>query len=152
MPFWTFLHIVSMFAAVSLTVGGELFALEAGRRRDVAALRAYFRISGRLETLSTVALVAGIVFGLVAASVGGLDLLQGWLVLAYLLVATGFVLGLAGSPYFGRMRAAADASADDHPSPELDRMLASPVPYLLVGGSILVLVVIIWVMVVKPSL
>jgi uncharacterized membrane protein len=152
MQFWTFLHIVAMFGAVSLTVGGELFAVEAGRRRDVDALRAYFRISGRLETLSTVALVAGIVFGLVSASVGGLDLLQGWLVLAYVLVATGFVVGLAGAPYFKRMRTAIEASADDRPIPELEEMLGSPTPYLLVGASVLVLVAIIGDMVFKPSL
>jgi hypothetical protein len=148
---WTFLHIVSMFAAVSLTIGGSIFALEARRRRDLGALRAYFRLSGRMEAISTIALGAGIVFGLVAASVGNLNLLAGWLVLAYLLVALAFGVGMASAPYFNRLRAALDSSEGESPSVELERMLGSPVPYVLTGFSILILVVIIADMVFKPA-
>jgi uncharacterized membrane protein len=151
MQVWTFLHIISMFVATSVVVGGELFALEAGRRRDVGALRAYFRLSGSLDRLGGIALLAGIAFGLTAAAVGGLNLLQGWLVLAYVLVATGTIVGAASTPYFNRLRAAIDAIEGDGSSPDLDRMLASPTPYLLTGISILVLATIIWDMVFKPS-
>jgi uncharacterized membrane protein len=148
---WTFLHIVAMFAAVSLVVGGEIFALEAGRRRDVGALRAYFRLSSSLERLSTLALVAGIAFGLTAAVVGGLNLLQGWLVLAYVLVAGGIVVGAATAPAFNRLRVAVETNRGDDAGPELDQLLKSPLPYLLVTISIAFLVAIVWVMVFKPT-
>lgn len=151
MQVWTFLHIVAMFATVSLVVGGELFALEAGRRRDVGALRAYFRLAGSLERLSTVTLVAGIAFGLTAAVVGGLNLLQGWLVIAYILVAGGFVVGAASAPAFNRLRLAVEENPGDDAGPDLDRLLASPLPLVLVTISIAFLVAIVWVMVFKPS-
>jgi uncharacterized membrane protein len=151
MQVWTFLHIVAMFATVSLVLGGEVFALEAGRRRDVGALRAYFRLAEGLERMSTVALIAGIVFGIVAAVVGGLNLLQGWLVLAYVLVAAGFVTGIATAPAFGRIKSAVESNVGDEPSPELDRILGSPLPFALVGLSAAFLMAIIWVMVTKPA-
>jgi uncharacterized membrane protein len=151
MQLWTFLHILAMFVAVSVALGGELFAIEAVRRRDVAALRSYFRVSDRLEGIGAVALLAGVAFGLLAAWVGGLNLLQGWLVLAYALVAGGVVVGIGTAPVLKRIREAVDANPGDDAAPALDQLLASPLPYVLVGTSSLFLVVVLWVMVFKPS-
>jgi hypothetical protein len=104
-----------------------------------------------MEAISTIALGAGIVFGLVAASVGNLNLLAGWLVLAYLLVALAFGVGMASAPYFNRLRAALDSSEGETPGVDLEQMLGSPVPYVLTGFSIAILVLIIADMVFKPT-
>jgi uncharacterized membrane protein len=151
MQVWTFLHIVSMFASVSLVLGGEVLALEAARRRDVGALKAYFRLAGGLERMSSITLVAGIAFGLVAAQVGGLNLLQGWLVLAYVLVGGSLLIGIATVPAFNRLKAAVESNVGDEAGSELDRILGSPLPYALVGLSAAALAAIVWVMVTKPS-
>jgi uncharacterized membrane protein len=152
MQLWTFLHILAMFLAISAVVGGELFAIESARRRDVQALRAYFRVADSLERAGGVALLAGVAFGLTAAAVGGLNLLQGWLLLAYGLVAAGVLVGAATAPALNRIRRAVEANPGDVAGAELERLLASPLPYALVGLSAAMLAAVLWVMVFKPSL
>lgn len=152
MQTWTLLHILAMFAAVTFAWGGELFVVHAIRRRDIDALRAYDRLADRIDGIGGILAIVGIAFGFVAAIVGGLDLLQGWLVLAYVLVGIALVTGIASLPYHGRLREAVRANVGQEPSPELERLLGSPIAYAYAVVGLTLVTAIIWVMVVKPSI
>lgn len=83
------LHILAMVAMVVIFLGAELFYTYAYWRRDVRAL-AWLHIAAvrtRLPIVGLAFLVLGIAFGLLTAATGGLDLLKGWLLAAYALVA-----------------------------------------------------------------
>lgn len=148
MQLWTFLHIVSMFTAVMVGYGATLFLADAIRRRDRSAIRAVFRVWGRVDIIGSAALILGIVFGLTAAVVGQLDLLQGWLVLAYVLVGAIVVLGLIDTPFINRLREAVGTDeADGQGAPELPDARRY---YVSSAISTVLIVTIIWDMVFKP--
>jgi hypothetical protein len=113
------LHILAMFAAVTLLVGEALLYARAIWRGDVAGLAAARRLFGGRPVMGASFLVGGIVFGLLAALTGGFDFLAGWLITAYVLVAALFVIN--GSPWVQRLpRLADDAVAAERvsgPSP-----------------------------------
>jgi len=83
------LHILSMFAMVTIEIGAEFLYAFAISRRDVRVLATIHRIleHSRAGPISIVALVAGVAFGLLTAATGGLDFFDGWLIAAYVLVA-----------------------------------------------------------------
>jgi hypothetical protein len=147
---WVFLHIAFMFASVAVSVGGGWFALSAAWRRDVPALRSYFRIASRTRVLEGILPLLGIGFGLIAAVSIGWDLLEGWLVLAYVLVGIALVVGVIGERYVARARAALDADAADTAGPELEAALAARGLYGWNLASTGLLVLLIWDMVYKP--
>jgi uncharacterized membrane protein len=152
MQIWTFLHILSMFSAVTVIVGAELLALYAIRRRDIGMVRAYFRLGKLADQVGMTLFLIGIAFGLIAAVTIGWALLTGWLVIAYVLVVLTIVIGFSSVPYLGRLEAALPEHDDDPPSPELDALLRSPTLLLTSGAAIFLTALIIADMVFKPSL
>jgi hypothetical protein len=151
MQVWTFLHITFMFASVAISLGWGWFATVAAWRRDLAGLRAYVRISSRTIALELVLALLGIGFGFAAAIAGGLDLLQGWLVLAYVLVGVSLANNIVSGPFVERTKGALEADEGDQPGPELEALLSAPWLYVSSVVSTAIFVVIIWDMVVKPS-
>lgn len=115
------LHVLSMFAAVMFLVGEALLYARAIWRGDVAGLASVRRLIGGRPVLGGMFLGAGIVFGLLAASAEGFDLLAGWLVAAYLLVAALFVVN--ASPWVQRLpklgAEAMEATAGQRPAERL---------------------------------
>jgi uncharacterized membrane protein len=93
MPIFKALHILSMFTMVTLFSGGELYYAFAIQTRNVRGLAWLHRteIRYRLSFVALGALIAGVIFGLLTAVTGGFDVLDGWLIAAYLLVALFFV-------------------------------------------------------------
>jgi len=87
------LHILSMFVMVTIFSGGELFYALAIQARDVRALAWLHRTERRfgIAFVALGALIAGVIFGLLTALTGGFDVLDGWLIAAYVLVALFFV-------------------------------------------------------------
>jgi hypothetical protein len=81
------LHILSMFAMVTVFASGAFLYAFATMRRDVPALATFHRTArtARLPLIGLGALIAGIAFGLLTAATGGLDFFVGWLVAAYVL-------------------------------------------------------------------
>jgi uncharacterized membrane protein len=148
MQLWTFLHIVSMFTAVMVGYGATLFLVDAIRRRDRSAIRAIFRVWRGVDIIGTGAFILGIVFGLTAALTGQLNLLQGWLVLAYVLVGAIFVLGFIDLPFLNRLREAIGA---DEAEGQGTRELPDARRYYISSAvSTGLIVTIIWDMVYKP--
>lgn len=96
------LHVLSMFAAVTLLMGDAFFLGLAFRRGDVRALATFQRLVGRRSTVIGSSLfLLGIVFGLLTAATGGIDFFKGWLIAAYVLIVAVFAVN--GSPLVQRM-------------------------------------------------
>jgi len=154
MPLWTFLHIAAMFGAVMVTAGGALMVTWAIRRRDLEALRTYFRMAPRIDSVGGLLFVAGIVLGIVNALVIGWDLLSAWLIVAYLLVVAIAVVGGSITPYLRQVKAALEASdATDRrrPSDELLATLRRPNATLGSTTLLVLIVLVIADMVFKPT-
>ena len=153
------LHILCMFAAVTLLVGEHLFYAAAVRRRDVRALAAIRRLSvkpfylaGGAPVVAVGFLIAGIVFGLLTALTGGFDFFAGWLIAAYVLTAAIVVFG--GSPWVRRLAQlgdeAVEADAGKRPVEEVVQDMAGSHAGLLFVIAATLFAAIIADMVLKP--
>jgi uncharacterized membrane protein len=85
---WKTLHVLSMVTMVTMFIGAEVFYAAAIQRRNARELAWVQRTIERagVGIIGLVALLAGIVFGLLTAATGGFDFTAGWLIVAYLLV------------------------------------------------------------------
>ena len=151
MTFWKFLHIASMFLAVSIFVGQGMLSGAVARSGDVRALRRVLRAEDRFAPVGGGVFLLGIVFGFVTAIVGDLDLTQTWLIIAYVLataiLVNAFVYHI---PQARKLEAAAEARPDDQMSPELRALVETPsVIWVNVYDGLLWLAV-IYLMVAKP--
>ena len=154
MQIWTFLHIAAMFGAVMVTAGGALMATWAIRRRDLEALRTYFRMAPRIDVLGGLLFLAGIVLGVINALVIGWDLLASWLIAAYVLVVLIIIVGGVMGPYLARVKAALAASDEldrDQVSEGLEAQLSRPNATIGSVALILLIVAVIYDMVFKPG-
>jgi hypothetical protein len=148
--FWKVLHVVSMFAAVTLLVGGSLYFDVIVRKRDAQLLARFGSLAmGPLTNVGVGLIVAGLVFGLVTAIVGDFDLTETWLVIAYVIAVLLFILG----PIEGRLAAraieAAEASGGRW-TDELAKVAEDPRRSALSWASTALYVAIIVDMVAKP--
>jgi hypothetical protein len=87
MTFWKFLHIASMFVAVSIFVGQGMLSGAVARSGDVRALRRVLAAEDRFAPVGGGIFLLGIVFGFVTAITGDLDLTATWLIIGYVLAA-----------------------------------------------------------------
>ena len=153
------LHVLSMFAAVTLLMGETLFYAATVWRRDVRALAAIRRLSRPPMYLANGAavvamglLLAGVVFGLLTALAGGFNFLAGWLIAAYVLMATILVVGV--SPWVQRLAKLGDraieADAGARPVEEVVRDMAGSHAGLIFFISVALFAAIIADMVLKP--
>jgi Mn2+/Fe2+ NRAMP family transporter len=148
------LHILSMFAAVTFLVGEALLYGRAIWRRDVAGLAAARRLLGRRPLIGVGFLVAGIVFGALAAVTGAIDLLDGWLIAAYVAVLALFAVN--ASPWVQRLpqlgEAAIQAPADGPSGDDVLRAIeaARPSTLVVVIVNVVLFAAIILDMVFKP--
>jgi Predicted integral membrane protein (DUF2269) len=151
MTFWKFLHIASMFLAVSIFVGQGMLSGAVARSGDVRALRRVLAAEDRFAPVGGGIFLLGIVFGFITAIVGDLDLTQTWLVIGYALSAVillnAFVYHI---PQARKLEAAAEASPDDRPSDALRDLIDAPTGVWVNVFDGLVWLAIIYVMVAKP--
>jgi uncharacterized membrane protein len=144
-----FLHIFAMFTAVTLMFSPDIMFYRAAAAGDVRTMRRIGSLSKLSVGIGIVFFFVGIGFGLLASVVGPFSLTEGWLIAAYILVATIIALG-AGveNPHYMRVAAAAEKSGDE-PSEELQRLVRSPIKHL--GWlSAAMYAAVIYVMVAKP--
>ncbi len=149
--FWKFLHIASMFLAVSIFVGQGMLSGTVARSGDVRAIRRVLAAEDRFAPVGGGVFLLGIVFGFVTAIVGDFDLTQTWLVIGYVLAAlilvTAFVYHI---PTATKLKALADASPDDEPSAELRAFVDAPIGRLVNVIDGVLWLALIYVMVAKP--
>ncbi len=153
MPIWKALHVLSMFTMVAIFIGAEIFYAAAILRRDVRAL-AFIQSTVERWYLGFAALgglLAGIVFGLLTALTGGFDVLAGWLVAAYVLVALFFVnAAVIGEKVVRVGKAAIEAEAGRAPAESVFGTLPANRGVVLVLVNMLIFAAIIADMVLKP--
>lgn len=149
--FWKFLHISSMFLAVSIFVGQGMLSGTVARSGDVRAIRRVLAAEDRFAPVGGGVFLLGIVFGFVTAIVGDFDLTQTWLVIGYVLAAlilvTAFVYHI---PTATKLKALADASPDDEPSAELRAFVDAPIGRVVNVIDGVLWLALIYVMVAKP--
>ena len=151
MTFWKFLHIASMFAAVSIFVGQGMLSGLVARSGDVRALRRVLAIEDRFGPVGGGIFLLGIVFGFITAISGDLDLTATWLVIGYVLAAIILLTAFAYHiPYATKLKAAAEASPDDQASNELRALVEAPSGRWVNAFDGAVWLALIYVMVAKP--
>jgi uncharacterized membrane protein len=150
---WKTLHVLSMVTMVTLFIGAEIFYAAAILRRDVHAL-AWVQRTLEETFIGFIALggiLAGIIFGLLAAATDGLDFTAGWLIAAYVLVAAFFVnAALIGSRV---VHVAQEAMAAENAGRPLEDVVIDLAPnrgVILVAINVVIFALIITDMVVKP--
>jgi uncharacterized membrane protein len=148
------LHILSMVAMVTVFSGAEFFYTFAVWRRDVRALawlHGLVRQTG-LPFFGLGFLLSGILFGLLTALTGGLDFFEGWLIVAYVLVALFFVNSFViGGPMIRLGDKAEEAEAGQRPVEEVVReMAASRAVFFFFSINVAIFAALILDMVLKP--
>lgn len=153
MLIWKALHIVSMFTMVAGFIGVEVFYAAAMRSRDVHKVAWVQRTLEKtgFGPLALIALVAGIVFGLLTAATGGFDLAGNWLIVAYVLVGLFLVNAvLVGKPVVDAGKAAIEAEEGHRSADEvLATLPVNRAVFLLLANGV-IFVAIILDMTLKP--
>ena len=154
MPFtlFKFLHIITMFTAVSAAVIPEVVLQWVARSGDAGAIRVFAGIAARIGKLLPIFFVGGAIFGLLTAATGGLNFFQPWLIGAYIVFVIAMFTGATiTGPWAERMATTSAANGHEGLSPELvlvmhDRRAA-------IGSVVLMssIVLIIFLMVFKPG-
>jgi hypothetical protein len=148
---WKFLHIASMFLAVSIFVGQGMLSGAVARSGDVPALRRVLASEDRFAPVGGAFFLLGIVFGFLTAIVADIDLTQTWLLIAYALSLFILVNGVTYHRRLAeRLKAAAEASPDDRASGEIRAIAGAPSATTINVIDALAWLGIIYVMVAKP--
>ena len=148
------LHIISMVAMITVFSGGEFYYTFAIWRRDVRGLAWLHNLAlrTRLPLFGLGLLLAGIVFGVLTALTGGFNILDGWLIAAYVLVAAFLVNSiLIGRPVVELGRKAVEAEAGRVPVDEVvGDMAATRALFLFFPINAAIFAALILDMVLKP--
>lgn len=151
MRIFVFLHVLSMFFAVAISGGIELFLMRIARSRDVRTIRRVFALHQELVRFVPIVFMIGLAFGVIAIFANDFNPFAGWLLLAYPLFVAGILIGVLGvGPWAEGVIAAASASGDDEPSSDLDAAIASTRGRNSLILFWIVVAAIVFVMVVKP--
>lgn len=147
-----FLHVITMFGAVAAAFVPEVWLHVIARRGDVAGLRGYLPIAMAAGRLIPILFVVGLLFGIVAALAGEIDLLRPWLIASYVLFAIAMATGaLISAPWGARLGEAAFASPTDAPSAELQAAIHDRRGMISTIVLMSMVVAIVFLMVVKPG-
>ena len=161
---WVFLHILGAFGFLLAHGVSVAMALALRREREPQRVQALLGLSRVYIGVAYVSLLVLLTGGIVAGFLGqwwG----AGWIWTALaILIALTIAMGLLGTSYYDRVRIAVGtepvlgsrkkAWLQERPSPasseELDALLSSGRPFLLVWMGVIGLAVILWLMVLKP--
>ena len=147
---FVFLHVLTMFFAVAISGGVELFLMRIARARDVHAIRTAFELHGWVVRFVPIAFMVGLAFGVTAIFVEGFNPFAPWLLLAYPLFVAGILAGALGvGPWAERVIATA-ASSGDSASADLEAAIVSPRGRNALIAFWLIVAAIVFVMVMKP--
>jgi hypothetical protein len=150
-PFLKFLHVASMFLATALAVGPSALLFSIARTGDAAAVRRAFGAVPAVFRGSAACYGLGILFGVAAALTGQLDFTARWLLVAYLLVGLLIVVNLGFERWSRRVEAAA-AQVEPGSDPQPVSAMGLRRGAVTLAAMVVVTVLIVFVMVVKPSL
>jgi hypothetical protein len=147
----SFLHMATMFMAVSAILGTEWPVLCLALVRDVHVIRSMLPQARSFGRVGPPLLGLASVFGLVAARLGDFDFTAPWLVISYAHVVLIAINGQINSRRWVSKKAAADASSLDAPSPELRGLISDKRALFAFLADIVLIILAVFVMVVKPG-
>jgi hypothetical protein len=159
-PWLVLLHVVGAFGFVLSHGVSAYMAIALRRERDPARIRALLDLSsvslGGMYGSLALLLIAGIAAGIVGGWFGRAWI---WLALVTLVIVIVAMYAMA-SRYYGELRSAVglpsyrDQKGGPPPAPAspetVAAMLASPIPGAILAVGLIGLLVILWLMVVKP--
>jgi Na+/melibiose symporter-like transporter len=155
---WVYLHIVGAFAFVFGHGASGLAAFRIRATRDPAQIRTLLDLSSMALGLTYVGLLLLLIGG-IAAGIAGEHFSRGWIWAAVVLLVLIIVAMYAmATPFYGQLRVAAgvrakDPKVDPNPvvsQPDIDALAGSnrPLVLLVIGGIGILLI--LWLMVLKP--
>lgn len=147
-----YLHVLTVVAAVAAAVIPELVLHAVARTGDVAAIRGFVTVTKPIGRAIPILFVLAAAFGFAAALSGSFDLLRPWLVASYAVFVIAMAVGGAMSgPWAQRLATAAFASPVEAPSPELQAAIHDRRGTISSTVLMIAIVVLIYLMVVKPG-
>jgi hypothetical membrane protein len=150
MPVFIFLHVLTMFTAVTISYGPQVLMMMAAERRDPVALQGLARSMGRLGQFMGPAFVVGLIFGLIAVFTNDFNPLAPWLLIAYVLFTIAMVNGIFGTGRWLAGVGQAAVAGGGTMTEELRGLLEQRNIRILLWGDMLLVVLIIADMVLKP--
>ncbi len=146
-----FLHIVTMFLAVALSVGPGLILQRIAATENVSAIRTAFGAALPLARITPMVYGVGFLLGIVAAIVASYNLLAPWLLISYVLFVISSVLGgRVTNGWVANVGRAAAMDQGDTPSAELKQLLHAQGAQPGLIANLVVIALIIVMMVFKP--
>ena len=147
-----YLHVVSMFFAVALAVSGEIVVRRVAQSGDPRVIRTTIeKVKPLSGPISTGLFLAGVVFGIIAALTGQIDLLQPWLIAAYVAFIAAVGIGIViTDPWVARLEQAAAVSPDGAASPELAAVIGDQCARIGAWALQGMIAFMVFLMVVKP--
>ncbi|MGH2739813.1 MAG: DUF2269 family protein [Actinomycetota bacterium] len=150
---WVFVHIVGVFGFLTAHGASVAVAFRLRGERNPARIQALLELSGRSINAFFVSLLVLLTGGIVAGFLGHWWA-QAWIWVSLgVLVATSLVMFLLGTPYYKRLRLAAQEASGGSEVVTEDRLvgvLRSPVPIILAFVGFGALGLILYLMMFKP--
>jgi uncharacterized membrane protein len=150
---WVFAHVVGAFLFVGAHGASAFVSFRVRRERDPKTVSALLQLSLASVKLAYVGLLVLIVAGVVAGfQISAWS--QGWIwtAIAVLVVTTGFMYAV-GTTYYQKVRTVTEAivNGSEAVTPEqYAEVLSSRRPHLLAAVGLVALLVILWLMLLKP--
>ena len=151
MRIFVFLHVVTMFAAVAISIGPTLVLRRIGQSGDVPAIRRAFALSAPIVRAIPAVFGLGALLGVVAIFVNGFDPFRPFLLIAYALFIIATIVGaVITTPWFKRVTQLAAESPEASPSAELSAALDDPRARFTDWFDPLIILAFLFDMIIKP--
>jgi hypothetical protein len=147
---FVFLHVLTMFVAIAISGGVELFLMRVAQTRDASTIRAVFELHQKLVRFIPITFMVGLAFGVAAIFVNGFNPFAPWLLLAYPLFVAGILTGAFGVGPWAEGVIAASALSGEGSAAALAAAVTSPRGRNAMLLFWAITAAIIFVMVMKP--
>ena len=149
MPYslFKFIHVGSMFLATALAIGPAVLLYLVARTGTVDTIRRTFAHTTLVFRVAAAFYGLGLVFGFVTALNGTISITAPWLIAAYLLILMLIAFNFTFERWTHRVEAAVSQEANADPA----EVLRSRTPSYALAGMVTATLLIVFVMVVKPS-
>jgi hypothetical protein len=149
MPYslFKFIHVGSMFLATALAIGPAVLLYLIARSGSADAIRRAFGHTTMVFRVGAGFYGLGLLFGFVTALNGSIPITAGWLLAAYVLV----VLLIAVNFSFERWTHRVEEALDHESGSRLAEAIGSRAPIYALAGMTAVTLLLVFVMVVKPT-
>jgi uncharacterized membrane protein YbhN (UPF0104 family) len=149
MPYslFKFIHVGSMFLATAFAIGPAVLLYLVARSGSVETIRRTFSHTTLVFRVGAAFYGLGLVFGFVTALDGTISITAPWLIAAYLLI----LVLIAFNFTFERWTRRVEEAVDQEPNPDRAEVLAARTPSYALAGMITATLLIVFVMVVKPT-